>query len=174
VPLVRLSPVDLLAGRRGWCAHVDVSEAWHESSHTDVGPGFPYDEWTKLLTGAAPAPAPAPAPAAAGRPAPAGRPPIIAWPLKPGEWFGNWRGGEKQHGGFYAAERGWVRNIQQWLIYRGCTPVSYNQWASSRWADGLWEAATDEAMAQFHRRFYPGQPYPGQCWADDYRRLTAH
>lgn len=70
IPLVRLSPVDLLAGRRGYCAHADVSAAWHETSHTDVGPGFPWDEWEKLLPAPAPQPAPKPAPAPAPAPAP--------------------------------------------------------------------------------------------------------
>lgn len=75
VPLVRLSPVDLLAGKRGYCAHADVSAAWKESTHTDVGPGFPWDEWAKLLGAPAPKPAPAkptskPAPAPAKLPAP--------------------------------------------------------------------------------------------------------
>lgn len=73
VPLVRLSPVDLLAGREGYCGHVDVSQTWHETNHTDPGPGFPWDEYAKLLNAAAPVPAPAPQPAPAPSPAPSGQ-----------------------------------------------------------------------------------------------------
>lgn len=70
VPLVRLNADDLLKGWRGVCGHVDVSEAWHESDHTDPGPDFPWDAFMALL-GPEPAPgAPAPDPAPAPAPAP--------------------------------------------------------------------------------------------------------
>lgn len=46
IPIRRLSPSDLLAGRRGICGHADVAKAWHQTDHTDPGTGFP---WTHLL-----------------------------------------------------------------------------------------------------------------------------
>ncbi|MGW0039818.1 peptidoglycan recognition protein family protein [Gordonia sp. NPDC003376] len=43
VPLVRISPADVRAGRRGICTHADISAAFGESDHTDPGSGFPLD-----------------------------------------------------------------------------------------------------------------------------------
>lgn len=43
IPMVKLSPADLLAGKHGICGHVDVSQAWHQSTHSDPGPNFPWD-----------------------------------------------------------------------------------------------------------------------------------
>lgn len=43
VPVVRLFAGDLLAGRRGYCGHGDVSAAWGQSDHTDPGPAYPFD-----------------------------------------------------------------------------------------------------------------------------------
>ena len=52
-PLVRLNPSQLLAGDSGYCDHGDVSDAWGQTDHTDVGPNFPWDvfqaELFKLL-----------------------------------------------------------------------------------------------------------------------------
>lgn len=50
IPLVKLTVADLLAGKQGVCGHVDVSQAWHQSDHTDPGPGFPWDRFMALLT----------------------------------------------------------------------------------------------------------------------------
>lgn len=106
-------------------------------------------------------------------PPPAGNPGRFAWNLPSGHYYGNVAGPNQSHGGYYANERPFVRNIQQWLIYRGCVSgVGSSQWASSGWADGKWENATDAAMVNFHDRFYGGQPYPKQCWSDDYDRLA--
>lgn len=41
LPVVWLSPNDLLAGKRGITGHVCVSQAWHQSDHTDPGVNFP-------------------------------------------------------------------------------------------------------------------------------------
>lgn len=43
VPLVWLTPADLVAGKRGLCMHVDVTNAFHKSTHVDAGPGYPKD-----------------------------------------------------------------------------------------------------------------------------------
>lgn len=45
VPWVRLTVADLLAGHHGVCGHVDVSNAWHQSDHSDPGNGFPWDRF---------------------------------------------------------------------------------------------------------------------------------
>lgn len=112
-------------------------------------------------------PTPAPAPTA-------GRPPRIGWRLPAGHYYGNVGGPARSHGGYYPAEREAVRVIQQWLIYRGCVDgIAAASWATSRWADGRWEGPTDTAMTKWHRRYYPGQPFPAQCWADDLARLQA-
>lgn len=116
---------------------------------------------------------PAPAPA----PVPVQPPPRLAWPLPAGHWFGNVAGGARQHGGHprydSQATRDFVRNIQQWVIWRGCVPgIASADWRHG-WADGLWENATDGPVIEWHRRFYPGQPYPAQIWRDDYGRLTS-
>lgn len=55
IPVTKLSVADLLAGRRGICGHVDVSQAWHQSDHSDPGPGFPWSEFLAAVsTGASP------------------------------------------------------------------------------------------------------------------------
>lgn len=42
VPPHKIDSTGLLKGRRGVCGHVDVSKAWHQTSHTDPGEGFPW------------------------------------------------------------------------------------------------------------------------------------
>ncbi len=61
IPLVKLSPADLLAGARGICGHVDVSNAWHQTDHTDPGPAFPWNRFMQYVT-SGPAVTPTPAP----------------------------------------------------------------------------------------------------------------
>jgi N-acetyl-anhydromuramyl-L-alanine amidase AmpD len=46
IPVTKIFPADLLAGKRGICGHVDVTNAWHQSDHTDPGPDFP---WASFL-----------------------------------------------------------------------------------------------------------------------------
>lgn len=43
IPVVRLAAADLRAGKRGLTGHADVSAAFHRSTHTDPGAGFPWD-----------------------------------------------------------------------------------------------------------------------------------
>jgi hypothetical protein len=151
IPLQKISVADLLAGHHGICGHVDVSQAWHQSDHTDPGPNFPWD-------------APRPAPSSPAR---------LAWNLGPGNYYGNIAGPNESHGGGVPSDIPFVRNIQQWLIYHGCVPgVAPAAWALSGWADGKWEAPTDTAMLIWHNHSYPGQPKPKQCWSDDYNLLA--
>jgi hypothetical protein len=50
VPLKRLTVADLKTGKHGICGHVDVSNAWHQSDHSDPGSGFPWDHFMTLVT----------------------------------------------------------------------------------------------------------------------------
>jgi hypothetical protein len=52
IPIVKLSPADLLAGAHGIAGHADVSAAWGETNHTDPGPNFPWDLFIPLVQGA--------------------------------------------------------------------------------------------------------------------------
>ena len=40
VPLVYINAAGLIAGKRGVTTHYEVSQAFHQSNHTDPGPGF--------------------------------------------------------------------------------------------------------------------------------------
>jgi hypothetical protein len=54
IPLKRLTVADLKAGRKGICGHVDVSNAFRQTNHTDPGTGFPWAHFMDLVTGSAP------------------------------------------------------------------------------------------------------------------------
>lgn len=47
VPIRKLDPADLRAGKKGVCGHADVSDAFNQSSHWDPGPAFP---WASFMT----------------------------------------------------------------------------------------------------------------------------
>jgi GH25 family lysozyme M1 (1,4-beta-N-acetylmuramidase)/N-acetyl-anhydromuramyl-L-alanine amidase AmpD len=51
IPLVKLSAVDLRAGRKGICGHADISAAWHLTDHSDPGAGFPWAHFMQLVKG---------------------------------------------------------------------------------------------------------------------------
>jgi N-acetyl-anhydromuramyl-L-alanine amidase AmpD len=42
IPIRKLGPGALLAGKPGITGHADVSSAWHRSDHWDPGPAFPW------------------------------------------------------------------------------------------------------------------------------------
>lgn len=50
VPLHKIGPADLRAGKHGICGHVDVSNAWHLTDHVDPG-GFPWSHFMSLVGG---------------------------------------------------------------------------------------------------------------------------
>jgi N-acetyl-anhydromuramyl-L-alanine amidase AmpD len=57
VPLRRLTVAELRAGRRGICGHIDVSNAFRQTDHSDPGPGFPWAQFMAMVTDdAGPAP----------------------------------------------------------------------------------------------------------------------
>ena len=43
VPVRKLTVDEVRAGKRGFCGHVDKSQAFGQSDHTDPGPNFPWD-----------------------------------------------------------------------------------------------------------------------------------
>lgn len=59
IPVVFLDAPALLAGMRGITTHAEVSAAWHQTDHTDPGPGFPMDLYLAMVRNNPPAtPAP--------------------------------------------------------------------------------------------------------------------
>jgi hypothetical protein len=53
IPLVKLSPADVRAGKAGVCGHGDISRAWEETNHTDPEPNYPWDVVLTLARGGA-------------------------------------------------------------------------------------------------------------------------
>lgn len=167
---LRLAHAGTIVG--GWATHDQCRRVLGGTSHTDPMPNYPLDRvMARAIGGSAPQPVPVPVPA------PPARPYVAPWRLQAGHWLGNLKGGVRQHGGIpydTAAVCAMVETAQRYVIFRGCVPgIPATKAATSGWADRRWESATDVAMAEWHRRYYPGQAYPSQCWADDYRRLTA-
>jgi hypothetical protein len=78
-------------------------------------------------------------------PVPPGHAP--AWPLPPGNYFGLITGPPAAHGGFYPADHGWVRQIQQALIRKGFVPGVTDP--NSAWADGSYGQHTRQAVLRF-------------------------
>ncbi len=67
IPVRRLSASQIRNGAKGFAGHVDVNDVYHQSSHWDPGPHFPWEYFlnrvrvhVKKLGGKAPAPSPAP------------------------------------------------------------------------------------------------------------------
>ena len=49
IPVRRLSVAQLRAGGKGICGHVDITDAFGESTHTDPGPNFPWAEFLSMV-----------------------------------------------------------------------------------------------------------------------------
>jgi len=49
IPIIKIGPTDMRAGRRGFCGHVDGSKAFKKSTHYDPGPHFPWDKFIELV-----------------------------------------------------------------------------------------------------------------------------
>ena len=105
---------------------------------------------------------------AAAPAAPAARPPVLGWPFAALDYVGDINGPAASHGGYYAAERPFIKNVQQWLIYRGATTVDPARWATSTWADGKFER---ESMAAA-RKFFAGDRNADRIYSDDYAQLV--
>jgi N-acetyl-anhydromuramyl-L-alanine amidase AmpD len=85
VPLLKLSVADLKAGKHGICGHVDVSQAFGQSSHDDPQGAFPWAHFLDLVHAAVKASAPA-------KPTPAPAKPL---PPHPAWWTHTVQVGEK-------------------------------------------------------------------------------
>lgn len=49
IPVRHLTVAQLRAGEKGICGHVDVRDAFHETTHWDPGPHFPWDQFIELV-----------------------------------------------------------------------------------------------------------------------------
>lgn len=49
IPIRHITPTEIIAGIKGICGHVDVTNAYHKSTHTDPGPFFPWDKFLSLI-----------------------------------------------------------------------------------------------------------------------------
>lgn len=45
----KVGPDELRRSGRGICGHIDVSNAWHQTTHTDPGPAFPWPRFMRLV-----------------------------------------------------------------------------------------------------------------------------
>lgn len=101
-----------------------------------------------------------------------GKPALPAWPLKRGQYFGHKNGPAASVGGFYGPLAS-IKTIQQLLIYLGCVPqIDPSRWATSTWADGVWEDETSLACRRWFARYRPGQPFTDRIYRDDYTVLS--
>jgi hypothetical protein len=51
IPIRKLTPAQVAAGQAGVCGHVDWTLGMHDGTHTDPGPGFPWDVVIAMATG---------------------------------------------------------------------------------------------------------------------------
>jgi hypothetical protein len=51
IPPKHLNDQELLDGEKGIVGHYQVSRVYHESDHTDPGPGFPWDLFIQMVDG---------------------------------------------------------------------------------------------------------------------------
>jgi len=51
IPVRQLSTADVKAMRAGICGHVNISQAFKQSTHTDPGPSFPWGQFIQLVQG---------------------------------------------------------------------------------------------------------------------------
>jgi hypothetical protein len=49
IPIRKVGPLGLRAGRKGICGHIDVSKAWGQTNHWDPGPYFPWNWFINLI-----------------------------------------------------------------------------------------------------------------------------
>lgn len=157
IPLSKLTPAQVGANAWGVIGHVDWTYGKHDGTHTDPGGNFPWDYVMGQAGGWTP---PAPPPWHA--------PPF---PLPRNEYFGLITGPARSHGGYYVAERQPIKLIQQALIRKGYVPGITD--VNSRWADGIFEQPTFDAVARFQRREMPGTTFFGQVWWDDWAKLLS-
>lgn len=49
IPIRKIDAHDLLRGKKGICGHLDVTQAWHQTTHVDPGPDYPWDQFISLV-----------------------------------------------------------------------------------------------------------------------------
>lgn len=49
IPIRKVSASQLRAGAQGICGHNDVRDAWHQTSHWDPGPHFPWKDFIDMV-----------------------------------------------------------------------------------------------------------------------------
>lgn len=177
-------PLDIMPdsrpGSRGYGWHrlgidpwrVDGGEKW-SSSRGKVCPGDARIAQAPIIVGRARelrggspmTPAPAPVPVQTPTIA---RPDVLKWPFSGNDYVGDINGPAASHGGYYAGERAFIKNVQQWLVYVGATPVDWRRWRESSWSDGKFELASVQAA----ERYFAGDRNPGRIYSDDYAQLT--
>lgn len=152
IPLVKLNPAQVGANAWGVIGHIDWTLGKHDGTHTDPGGQFPWDYVMQRAGGGV-----LPTPPGHGAP---------PFPLPRNEYFGLITGPAASHGGYYAAERPAIKMLQEALIRKGYVPG-----AGSRWADGIYEQPTADAVTRFQHAEMPGTTFYGQVWWDDWAKL---
>ena len=49
IPVTWLNPVEIRQGKSGLTTHINVSKAFHQSTHTDPGKGFPKKRYARMV-----------------------------------------------------------------------------------------------------------------------------
>lgn len=168
------------AGQPGWMTARVIG---HQYRSDGMVPGWPkgldfdalFVPVASLLSGA-PAPTPGGGTGGGVVPAPNGENRSggdgLWWNLPPEEYYGDINGPRASHGGYYPAERDWVRRIQKALIRGGFARRNNGQPVTDPnggWADGKYEQATVAAVKRFQAANSLIQT--GNVWPDDWERL---
>lgn len=49
IPITKLDATQVAAHEKGICGHLEITNAFHESDHTDPGPNFPWDQYLDMI-----------------------------------------------------------------------------------------------------------------------------
>jgi N-acetyl-anhydromuramyl-L-alanine amidase AmpD len=120
IPVRKLSASDLRdKSARGIVGHADVSDAFHQTTHRDPGPNFPWDSFVQLVA----AERAALDGGAGGRPAkpaaPDSGPTAPAFPLPSGHYYGEESNDHACHSGFAVGDRDDIARWQRRMVARG-------------------------------------------------------
>jgi hypothetical protein len=124
------------ADGRGVCDHMDVNNVYHKSSHTDIGPGFPWDVVMAKAAAYAKVPV-APVVHHTPTPAPVVKPGVKApvFPLPRGSYFGPRTGPRNSVSGYYSHSEDYKR----WQIQ-----MQRRGWKIA--ADGHYDVGRDDVI----------------------------
>ncbi len=155
----------IIKGVAALCSHYGWDPAIAVCGHKEYAPLRKVDPapmdmaWFRSQLAAIPSPPP-----------PTGPPALPRWSLPLAHYYGLITGPDRSHGGYNLSERPIIRIIQQRLIAKGYVP-GVTRW-DSNWADGLFEAATLDAVFRFQHHEMLDTQFYGQVWQDDYARLA--